>query len=723
MGLTTFYGDLETYCESPIKHGTYQYAEKCEPMLFQNAIDDSSVDVWDMTFGGFAPDQLVYAIEIADEYVFQNSMFDRSVIRLAPGFIDRIGANAWRQITELERWRDTMVGALAHSLPGGLEKLCAVLKVPLGEAKLARGKELIQLFCKPRPKNQALRRATRETHPVEWAELVEYAVHDILAMRVIWKKCPRWNYRGSELALWHLDQRVNDRGFFADLELAHAAIRAADKEKKVLKAAGQEATGYCDIAGTGVESLTQRDKLLFYLLEEYGVDLPDMKKDTLERRIDDPDLPIELRNLLSLRLMASTASVSKYATLVRGVSSDGRVRGTMQFDGAQRTGRWAHRLFQPGNMPRPDMEGDEIEQGIAAIKNDCVDLLFDNPMRVLSNAIRGLIIAPPGRKLVVRDLSNIEGREGAWLTGEDWKLRAFRDYDTIIGYDEKGKPIRKGVDLYIRAYCEAFNVHPSTINVKTIEGYLKRQIGKVMELMLQYQGGVGAFITGAETYGIDLEEMAKAALPIIPAWALKEAKEFYEWTLKRRRSTFGLSYDVFVACDALKRLWRRAHPAISSYWGEMEDVARKAIWQPGHWYDARRIAFRRDGAWLKMRLPSGRYLCYPSPQVDEKNRISYMGVNQYSRKWQRIHTYGGKIFENADQASSRDTFAHGVVLADEEGFDTLMLVHDEDITEVDEDSDLTSKKLGLCLTAGADWMEGLPLASSGFESHRYGKKD
>lgn len=644
--MTTLYGDLETFSERPLKHGTCAYAEAAEILLFTFAVDDGPVAAWDLTAGEPMPFDLEQMLRDPEvEIVFQNSFFDRTVFRLATNtlpLLQRVGS-------DIPRWRDTMVQALAHSLPGGLEKLGDVLRVDQDKRKLEVGKQLVRLFCIPPAKNLKRGRATRETHPVEWQQFVEYAKNDIEAMRVIHKKCPRWNYQGEELALWHLDQKINDRGVCVDLELATAAIETVKKEQARLKSITQGMTGYDAEAGTGVESATKRDKLLMYLLEEYGVVLPDLKKDTLERRIDDPDLPIELRNLLAIRLMASTSSTSKYQAVARGASSDGRLRGLLQFNGASRTGRWAGRLFQPQNLMRPDMEQEEIDLGVEAIKAGSADLVFENVMRVCANAMRGIIVAPPGKKLVVGDLANIEGRMAAWLTGENWKLKAFAEYDTLkrddagnlIPTGKKKDPwVRCGPDLYKLAYAKAFN-----IDHEDVEGD-QRQIGKVMELMLQYEGGVGAFITGAATYGIDLDEMAEAALPAVPADVRFESEGFYDWTVKQKRSTFGLPRETFIACDALKRLWRYAHPSISSYWGELKDAVISAINRPGQSFNCRRLVIRRDGPWLKIRLPSGRFLCYPSPQVDDKGVISYMGVNQYSRQWGRIKTYGGKIFEN-----------------------------------------------------------------------------
>lgn len=689
------YGDLETYSEVPIKHGTYKYAENAEIMLFTYAFDDGPVKVWDLTTGESMPPDLHEALLGTCELVFQNSMFDRSVFRRATNssvLLQFVGS-------EIPRWRDTMVQALAHSLPGGLEKVGDILGIDQDKKKLATGKNLIQLFCKPRPKNSKIRRATRHTHPAEWAQFVEYAKLDIEAMREIHRKLPIWNYEGDELALWHLDQQINDRGVCIDLDLVRGAIAAVAKEQKRLAKRTQE------ITDGQVESATKRDKLLLHILEYYGVDLPDMKSDTLERRMQDPELPPLLHELLGLRLSASSTSTSKYNALMRGVSSDGRLRGTLQFNGANRTGRWAGRTFQPQNLPRPNLPADEIEQGIVAIKADAAHLVYSDTMALCVNAIRGCIIAPPGKKLVVADLANIEGRMAAWLAGEDWKLDAFRDYDA-----------GNGADLYKLAYAKSFAIDVDRVSKSA------RQIGKIQELMLQYEGGVGAFLTGALAYGIDLDAMADAALPTIPDDVLTEAKEFYAWSIKKKRSTFGLAEDTFLACDALKRLWRRAHPAISSYWPELKTAAIQAISNPGNTLTCRRLKLRRDGAWLRILLPSGRALCYPSPRLGDDGRISYMGVDQYTRKWQRVYTYGGKLFENITQAASRDVMACNMPLVESLGYEIVLTVHDEVLTEAPDRREYDVKHLSAALAHVPVWAKDLPLAAAGFEAQRYKKE-
>ncbi len=690
MSRPPLFCDLETFSETPINHGTHAYAEKSEVMLWPYAVGDGPVSVWDVTTGAPMPAELEdHLFDERVETVWHNGgMFDTVVL-----------PHAMDIHIPIERVHDTMVRAYTHSLPGALGDLCDILKVDTDKSKDRAGRQLIMLFCKPRPKNSAIRRATRETHPVEWGRFVDYAALDIHSMREVYKKLPIWNYRDMELALWHLDQQINRRGFAVDMELVHAAIDAVAKAQKQLAKRTVQMTD-----GT-VQAATQRDALLTHLLVEYGVNLPDMQKATLERRIADPDLPEAMRELLGIRLQASTTSTSKYKTLERSVSRDGRLRGTTQFCGAGRTGRWAGRLFQPQNLPRPTLDQDDIDVGIEALKADCADLITDNVMELTSSAIRGCVVAPKGKKLVITDLSNIEGRDQAWLAGEQWKLDAFRDFDAGTGHD-----------LYKMAYAKAFGIHPSEV-----DGDM-RQIGKVMELALGYEGGVGAFVTFASGYGMSIAELADAAWDAIPQDILAEANSGLAWAKKNKRSTFGLSEREWIVCDSLKRVWRYAHPNIAAMWKALGEAVRRAIHQPGNTQDVRGLLIRRDGSWLRIRLPSGRYLCYPSPHVDQNGQISYLGMNQYSRKWSRLLTYGGKIFENICQAVARDVLAHNMPLIEEAGYEIVLTVHDEVLSEAPDTDEYNVDHLSRLLANNPPWAMDMPLAAAGFETYRYRKE-
>jgi DNA polymerase len=692
--MTTLWFDCESFSECDLKaHGTHRYAEheSTRITVAQWAIDDGKPVVEDLTAARAFPSSALWS-HLDDPtvtVVAHNSVFDRTLLR-----------HCWGIDVPIERWRDTMVKAYAHGLPGSLGKVGEVLGLPLDQQKDRRGTQLIQLFCKPRPKGHTIRRATRETHPAEWAEFLEYSRQDIVAMREIDRRLPSWNYRPghAELALWHLDQRINDRGFAVDVDLADAAIAAVATEQARLKKAVQDAT-LGEVSGP-----SKRDELLRFILDAYGVELPDFKADTLRRRLEDPELPDGVKLLISLRLEATKTSTAKYKALVNAVSADGRLRNTLQFAGAQRTARWAGRIFQPQNMPRPTMKDYEIDAAIWSLKAGCATDYFDDVMSVTSNAIRGCIVAPPGKKLVVADLSNIEGRMLAWLAGEQWKLKAFAAFDAGTG-----------ADLYKLAYARSFNVDPATATGQ------KRQIGKVMELGLGYEGGVAAFLTFAAVYQMDLAELADAVHSTAPKEVLAKAYGMWEWATRKKR-TLGLERNVYVACEALKAMWRSAHPATTALWAAAGDAVKAAIENPGITFDAGpRIKVQRDGAWLRCRLPSGRYVCYLQPKVADDGQITYMGVNQYTRQWARLKTYGGKLVENWTQAAARDVLSTNMLRVEAAGYEIVLTVHDELITETPALEQFSPTHLADLMTTPNAWHAGLPLAAAGFECDRYRK--
>jgi DNA polymerase len=679
--------DLESYSPTPLSQGTARYAELVEIIMIQWAIDDGPITVWDVTPETLAA--MVWLIDQADEVVIQNSFFDRTVSRLGH-----------RISIPTEKIRDTMVRALSHGLPGALAKLSEIFQLPVDLAKDKAGKALIQLFCKPDKNGN---RATALTHPVKWQEFRAYGALDIGAMREVFKRIPRWNDTPFERALWQLDQRINDRGVLLDIEMAHAAIAAVALEKKNNDARTKELT-YGEVAAA-----TQRDKLLKHLLAYWDITLPDMQAATLELRLSDEDLPEPVRELLLIRLASTTSSTAKYKRAIQCASSDGRIRGTLQFAGAIRTQRWAGRMLQVHNFPRPKYKQPAIDFFIECLKAGCAHLVIDDVMAYSSSALRGLVIAGPGNKLVVADLSNIEGRMGALLAGETWKLQAYRDYDAGIGWD-----------LYVLAYARAFGLNPKDVTDAL------RQIGKVIDLSLGFQGAVGAFVMMAKGYGVDLP----------------------------------LSRVVEIV-----KLTRKAIPNTVKTWYACDDAARQVIADPTAAVEVGMLRFDRVGKWMRVELPSGRFLSYPSPAIkfmkcrdckgkgyiDElsipeltsmegggdvqlmrleceackgnggKNAITFLGLNPYTKKFQRTPTYGGKLYQNSDQAASRDVLGVGMLNADEEGFPIVMDVHDEITAETPDTDEFTAKRLIGCMTRKIRWAPGLPLAAKGFETYRYGK--
>lgn len=427
-------------------------------------------------------------------------------------------------------------------------------------------------------------------------------------------------------------------------------------------------------------SLTQRQKLLDYLAVHHNFVPEDMTKGTITALLKG-DLDPAVRELLEIRQQASATSPAKYDVILNAASSDGRLRGTIQFCGASRTGRDAGRVFQPQNLPRPTLKLEQIESGIEAMKLDCEDLLFDNVSELCSSAVRGCLVAAPGRKLVVADLSNIEGRVLAWLAGEDWKVKAFYDFDRGVGHD-----------LYKITAGRILGKEPGDITKE------ERQVsGKVPELACGYQGGVGAFNTMGALYGVVMEE--DKVLEIVQAW-------------------------------------RSQHPNIVRLWYDLERAALAALRNPGETFDVRflRVSVKEwRGPWLTIRLPSGRFLCYPNAHTDWSRTLpdgrvlsgplGYNGIDQFTKQWMSQGTYGGKLVENVVQAIARDIFMGGMLRAEQAGYPVVIRVHDELICETPDDPAFTVAGLSAHMTRGESWSTGLPLAAAGHEMLRYAKLD
>lgn len=679
--------DTETY--SPVNlltAGLARYCTQVEVTILTWAIDDGPTHVWDVTRSPEPPQALLLAARQCERVIAHNAQFDRSVIESALPDLGELLAG---------KWYCTMAQAFRHGLPGGLDKLCQVFRIPQAESKID-GRKLVLLFCKPDKNGE---RATRETHPAEWKDFLNYAKYDVIALQAIRRKMPTWNDTPFELALWDLDQKINNRGIAVDVDFAKAAVRATTAEQKRLGKRTQELT-----YGT-VDRTTQRDRLLAFLFAEHGVDLPDLKADTIERRLEDPNLPEYVKELLRIRQQASKSSTSKYRRILE-MHVAGRLYGLLQYCGAYRTGRWGGRNFQPQNLPRPSHSFEEVLEAIDAVLSGAEELVLDSVMESMSSAIRSVLRAASGRKLAVSDLANIEGRKLAWIAGEEWKLEAFRAYDAGTG-----------PDLYKLAYARAFNIPHEAVDK------WMRQIGKVLELAMGYAGGVGAFVAMAVTYGLDLEELAERARPAIPRKVLLDAEETWQWA-SSKGLTLGLSQNVYVVCEALKVLWRQAHPATVALWEDVETAVRCAITNQGETFTAGRLAFDRKGAWLRMRLPSGRYLLYPNPRlVGGRQEIQFAAWNVYKKAWCHETTYGGKLVENACQASARDIMAYAMPEAEKAGFPIVLTVHDELVTEPLDRPEFSADALSAVLSTNPPWAEDLPLAAAGFETQRYRKSD
>lgn len=363
------------------------------------------------------------------------------------------------------------------------------------------------------------------------------------------------------------------------------------------------------------------------------------------------------------------------------------------------------RGMQLQNLARPTMPQREIDFAAAVLKDGTFECFYEDPSSVLPNLLRGEIIAPAGKKLIVADYSNVEGRVLAWLAGEEWKLQAFRDFDAGHGHD-----------LYKLAYARAFGVKPEDVTKP------QRQIGKVLELALGYGGGAAAFARFASGYGMNLNEMAEYVKSSAPRADWLDAADSYSF-FAEKKMTGGLEREAFIACDVLKRLWRKSNPKIVQFWANAGNAVQKTIVsresvRVGY------VAFARTESFLVIRLPSGRLLCYPSPKTNPgvgKDSFTYMGVNQFSRKWEKIESYGAKNVENITQAVACDLLSEGLLRMDAAGYKTVLTIHDEAITEAPDTDEFTFQKMEHLMSTLPDWAPGLPLVAAGYEAYRYRK--
>lgn len=723
--MTTLFCDLETVSPTPISCGSHKYAEGdgARILLWGYAVNDAPAKVWQAGLEPM-PEDLKAAIEAVKtepdaRHVWHNGINFDTV------FIEHVMPECALPLSKID---DTMLIAYQHGLPGSLGDLCNIYKLGEDKAKDRDGARLIRLFCVPRPDNGG-KPFTKKDHPEDWAKFVNYCRLDVEAERELYKRLPKFN-TGIDRELMLLDARINRRGMTMDVALAEAAVAATEREQAGRKARTLELTN------GELDSATRTQATINYINKTWGVELANMRKGELERLCGNDSLPEPMRELLRIRLGSARASTKKFQALLNAVGSDGRLRGCLQFRGASRTGRFSGRLFQPQNLPRPTMSDAAIETAIGDLKAGCADLLYTDVGAVAANCLRGAIIVPEGMRMAVADYSNIEGRVLAWLADEKWKLNAFREYDTLVAKDgsrilpeeryarrheiklnEKGEPIHVGHDLYKLTYSKAFNVDVETVTKA------QRQMGKVLELAMGYGGGVGAFVTFATGYGIDLKGMAEAVLPTIPGDIHEQAEKGYEWAAQKGKLPSGMSRAVWVACDSVKRLWRGANPNIVGLWSDFDDAIAMAFESGrGQWVARARLRVWVSKGWLLMRLPSGRYLCYPGARFGEEGcTFSYMGVHQISRKWLRIKTYAGKCTENATQAIACDVLTNALFSVEQAGFAPVLTVHDEVLTEAPDDEAHDAFALEHAMETRPAWAQDLPLTAAGFTSYRYHK--
>lgn len=692
--------DCET--RSPVdlrKTGAYVYFDHPDTDLWclAYAFDDEPVQLW--VPGEPCPDDVLQHVASGGRLVAHNASFERLA------FIKILGPRYGWPVPKLTQWYCTMAMALAQALPAGLEDACTVTQTAI--QKDAKGGRVMKQMAKPR--------RPRKDEPADallwWDDkdrlsiLYDYCMTDVEAERLLEKKLrPLSDF---EQRIWWLDQEINDRGVAVDIELCEAALRIVDEQRERLDREMRQITNG-EIAGTGAVN-----QIKSFLRDIEALDVGEsLAKDTVVELLIRDDISPRARRVLELRQEGSKTSVAKIDALLNGTQADGRSRGLLQYHAAS-TGRWGGRRFQPQNIKRPQI--DDVNSAIEIVRTgslDLVEAMYGNALGVVGDCLRGMVIAPKGRKLLAADYSNIEGRVLAWLAGEQWKLEAFQLFDQ-----------GKGPDLYKLAYAKAFGLDPDDVD----KG--QRQVGKVMELALGYQGGPGAFQAMATGYGVKVGDQWDELKAAASERVLDRVKDGWE----RRGKSSGMDGRTWCAAELLKTLWRDAHPCSVAFWHEMENAAIAAV-KTGEEYEVGRIRFRKKGSFLFMELPSGRELSYAFPKIDKlatpwrdendeivyKDTLYFKGVDSVTRQWKVQTTYGGSLVENACQAVARDVLADALIALDAYGYQTVLTVHDEIVAESSERSG-TAEHFSELMTVLPDWADGLPLTAEGYEDRRYRK--
>jgi DNA polymerase len=562
---------------------------------------------------------------------------------------------------EPSQWFDPMVMASCCGLPAKLETAGAALGLSEDQAKMKIGKQLIREFslpCKPTKKNGMRERNLPEHDPENWALYKSYNQRDVEAEMAICERLLRWRPMRSEQKLWALDQRINDLGIRVDITMAENAIKIGGEYRQRLIDRAVELSG--------LENPNSTAQVKAWLEEQEGVTVSSLNK----KVIADVVAGLSEHNsieFMALRTEFSKSSVKKYEAITRAACQDQHVHGCFQFAGAGRTGRWAGRLVQLQNLPQNHLEDLDVAREIVADGDgETLELLYPNVQGTLSELIRTALIPEEGHRFIVADYSAIEARVLAWLCGEQWRLDVFEN----------------GGDIYCASASQMFKV---PVEKHGINGHL-RQKGKVAELALGYGGNIGALKAfGADKMGMTDEDMAETV-----------------------------------------ELWRNASPHVVAFWKDLERAAIRCVVKKvptistvGH------IRFDFEDGVLWMSLPSGRRIAYWGAEHTENKKgfksLTYMGMEQKSRKWERIETWGGKLVENLTQATARDCLKESMLALTQAGFDIRAHVHDEVIITEPVDGRAVQD---VCDIMGApiSWAPGLPLRADGYETPYY-KKD
>ena len=644
--------DIETFSSVDIKDcGAYKYIESpdFEILMIGYAINDGPVQVIDLLQGDDIPEEfLSLLLDPTCRKVAHNAVFERLSFK-------RVGYDV-----PAEQWYCTSVKAAYCGLPLSLDAVSKQLK--LENAKLDTGKALIKYFscpCRPTKINGGRTRNYPVHAPEKWDMYVDYNKYDVLAEREIYHRLEHYHIPQIERDLYALDQAINDQGIKVDKELAASAIAVNEDFTTMLIEEAKELTGL-----SNPNSAAQLKK---WIEAETGKPVDSLAKEAMADHLETfKDYPRVMR-MLAIRKSLSKTSIKKYTAMLNCAMADDRVRGTFQFYGANRTGRWAGRLLQLQNLSKNHIVRlDEARELVRQRDTDTVQMLYDDVSDILSQLVRSGLVPSEGKTFAVADFSAIEARVISWFADEQWRMDVFRGDGKI--YEATGSKM--------------FNVPIKAIT----KGSALRDKSKISELALGYGGSLGALSRmGGERMGLSDAEMM-----------------------------------------SLVRKWRAANPCIVEMWEEFDSAAKEAIRYHRPVVAANgRIIFDCDDEYMTIQLPAGRKLFYRHPVVRKGSKgeaIYYRGVDQKTKVWCDIDTYGGKLTENIVQATARDLLGNSMLNLAAEGYLPVAHIHDECIVEVPiENAAEHYERMVEIMSRVPDWAADFPLKADGYITPFYRK--
>jgi len=699
--------------------GAYVYSKhpSTEVLLAAYKFSDGPVKEW--WRGQPCPSEVIAHIEAGGEIQAHNAAFERLI-----WWNVMVPRHGWPKPC-LEQFRCTAVTAAAMSLPRSLDKLGAALNLNVKKDK--RGKDLIKIHSRPigfDKQGQPIWH-TKVDDSASLREFMDYCKIDVeteheAASRLI-------PLSDAEMRVYWLNERVNDRGLRIDVQSARAAMRIATEAKRLID---EELNQITDGAVTAV---TQHARMKTWL-EAQDVIMPSMDKDTIAEFLHDcDDLPLKTRRALELRQEGAKSSVDKIAAMLRRVDAGNLAQGCYLTHGAGQTGRFSSRGCQMHNLPKyrkifedatPALDTlfQMIRTGDASALTFMYGLDLGRPMHLLSDAVRSFIWAAPGCELIDADYSAIEGRFAAWISGEIWKIEAFKAYDLGIG-----------PGMYELLASKIYGVLVSEINK------LQRSTGKIGDLACGYEGSIGALVKMAHQNKFKLESIFERLWESSAPERQETALKAHEERLKKHdRHASKMSREAWLVAKLIVLGWRDEHPAICAAWKDLNRAARAAVSNPGVKQPAlnNQVSYLVAMGFLWCQLQSGRCLCYGKPIIrdidapwadmtlppEQREKISsvlVLGVDA-QENWVRYPIYGGSLFNNVVQGSCRDILVNGMFEAEKAGFNIVGHTHDEIICE--EPIGVRSvTEFEQVISRLPDWCATLPLVANGFKSKRYRK--